>query len=640
MLDVVAPLSRVARPGSVANRTQCTRGSWDDRARPMTASIYRRSFTGPHGALGPPGLRWTIGAAILAAAAATSVGTAASEHTELRGLWIAGSFAITWGFLGVGLFVWARRPDNRVGPLMVAVAFSWVVSDLAFANSELLFSLGAMLGQVFIAVTVHLLLVFPTGRFESRLDRLTAAGAYFAGGVLYAAAFVFADPSAFECYDCPGNSFLIADDKPLSDAFGVAVNVVFAAVAVGVIVSLLRRWRRATPVQRRALVAVLFAGAALAVLLFAATTIVPLTGSDSTLAGVIGIAALVPFGLVPYVLFGTLLRSRIIRGGALRELVGELSKATRDQDLRDGLAKALGDPSLDLAFWLPDSEEYVDTEGRPVDVPKDDPNRVVSEVRLENRLVAVIVHDSSLLDDPELVRAVGAAAALALENERLDAELRAKVDELRASRMRVIEATLAERRRLERDLHDGAQQRLVSLALRLHMIEDLLKDDQEGVRELARAAGGELETALGELRELARGIHPAVLSDRGLDAALETLASRAPIPVELDSRVGERPPEPAELAAYFVVAEALTNVAKYASATRATVRAARHDGRLVVEVSDDGVGGADPSNGSGLRGLADRVSALDGVFEVRSANGRGTLLRADIPVPAVRGSVP
>ena len=153
-----------------------------------------------------------------------------------------------------------------------------------------------------------------------------------------------------------------------------------------------------------------------------------------------------------------------------------------------------------------------------------------------------------------------------------------------------------------------------------------------------RTAAGELDTALGELRELARGIHPAVLSDRGLDAALEALASRAPIPVDLDVRVGERPPEPAELAAYFVVAEAFTNVAKYAQASRATVRAAREDGRLVVEVSDDGVGGADPSNGSGLRGLADRVSALDGVLELRSAHGGGTLLRADIPVPARPGA--
>jgi signal transduction histidine kinase len=602
----------------------------------LTASTLRGPLTGRHVALAPRNVRWAVGATIVAAAAATSVGTAASEHTELRGLWIAGSAAITWGFLGVGLFVWARRPDNRVGPLMIAVAFSWVVSDLVFANSDLLFSLGSMLGQVFIAVTVHLLLVFPTGRFENRLDRLTAAGAYLAAGVLYVAAFTFADPDTFECPDCPGNSFLIADDKPLADAFVVAVNVTFAAVALGVIVSLLRRWQRATPVQRRALVAVLFAGAALAVLLFAAATIVPITGSDPTLAGVIGIGALVPFGLVPYVFFGSLLRARIIRGGAFRELVAELGKAPRQGELRDALAKALGDPSLELAFWLPDSKEYVDADGRPVDVWRGGPSRAVSEVRLEDRLVAVIVHDSSLLDDPELVRAVGAAGALALENERLDAELRAKVDELRASRTRVIEATLAERRRLERDLHDGAQQRLVSVALGLRLVDARLNDDQGGVRELLQTAGGELEAAVAELRELARGIHPAVLSDRGLDAALEALASRAPLPVDLDTRVRKRLPEPAELAAYFVVAEALTNVAKYANASRATVRAVRHNERLVVEVSDDGVGGADPSSGSGLRGLADRVAALDGRLDLRSTDG-GTVLRADIPVPPAPG---
>ena len=583
-------------------------------------------------ALAPHHLRWTIGAAIVAAAAAISVGTAASHHTELRGLWIAGSAAITWGFLGAGLFVWARRPDNRVGPLMVAVAFSWVVSDLVFSNSALLFSVGSMLSQVFIAVAVHLLLVFPTGRFESRLDRLTAAAAYLAACVLYVAAFTFADPDSFDCPECPGNSFLIADAKPVADVLSVAVNVAFAAAALGVIVSLIRRWRRATPVVRRALVAVLFAGAALAVLLFAATTIVPITGSDPTLASAIGIAALVPFGLVPYVFVGSLVRARIIRGDAFRELVAELSRGPRQGKLRDALAKALGDPTLELAFWLPGSRQYVDAEGRPVEVRRAGPSRAVSEVRLEDRLVAVMAHDTSLLDDPEVVRAVGAAAALALENERLDAELRAKVDELRASRMRIMEATLAERRRLERDLHDGAQQRLVSVALGLRLAEARLKEAPEGAHELLEMAQSELDAALAELRELARGIHPAVLSERGLDAALEALASRAPLPVDLDTRVRERLPEPAELAAYYVVAEALTNVAKYANAGRASVRAARLDGRLVVEVSDDGVGGADPAAGSGLRGLADRVAALDGTLEVRSAAGGGTLVRADIPV--------
>jgi signal transduction histidine kinase len=584
-------------------------------------------------ALAPRGVRWTVAAAIAAAAIATTLGTAGSEHTELRGLWIAGSAAITWGFLGVGLFVWSRRPDNRVGPLMVAVAFSWVVSDLVFANSDLLFSLGSILSQVFIAVTVHLLLVFPTGHFESRLDRLTAAAAYLAAGVLYVAAFTFADPDKFECSDCPGNSFLIADKKPLADALATAVNVTFALVALGVIVSMLRRWLRSTPVQRRALVAVAFAGAALAVLLFAASTIVPITGSDPTLAGAIGIAALVPFGLVPYVFFGSLLRARIIRGGAFRELVAELGKAPpRQEDLRGALAQTLGDPSLELAFWLPESKEYVDADGRRVDVWRGAPSRAVSEVRLEDRLVAAIVHDSSLLDDPELLRAVGAAAALALENERLDAELRAKVDELRASRIRIIDATLTERRRLERDLHDGAQQRLVSVALRLRLVQERLTDDKGGAGELLETAGAELDAALAELRELARGIHPAVLSDRGLDAALEALASRAPLPVDLDAQVGERLPEPVELAAYFVIAEALTNVAKYAKASRATVRIARHDGRLLVQVSDDGVGGADPSRGTGLRGLADRVAALDGRLELRSRGGGGTVVRADIPV--------
>jgi signal transduction histidine kinase len=577
-------------------------------------------------------MRRVAAVAVLTAAAATSVGTASSEHTELRGLWIAGSLLITLGFLSAGLFAWAKRPDNRVGPLMVAVAASWVVSDLVFSNTDLLFSLGSALSQIFIAVTVHLLLVFPTGRFERRIDRLIAAAAYFAAGVLYVAAFVFADPVAFGCPECPRNSLLIADDKPLADALSMAVSIVFAAVALALVLRLLTRWLRATPVQRRALAAVALAGGALAVLLFGATTIIPVAGADSELAGVMAIGALVPFGLVPYVFVGSLVRTRIIRGGAFRGLVDGLGEGSSPAGLRDALAKTLGDPSVELAFWLPESSTYVDAAGSPVDVRPDSPRRAVSEIRLRERRVAAIIHDSALLDDPELVRGVGAAAALALDNARLDAELRAKVDELRASRARVIEATLDERRRLERDLHDGAQQRLVSLALELRLADARLDDDPESARELLQTAGGELEAALGELRELARGIHPAVLSARGLDAALETVVSRAPLPVELEASVGERLPEPVELAAYFVVTEALTNVAKYADASHATVRAIRDDRRLIVEVADDGVGGADPGNGSGLHGLADRVAALDGTLELRSDALRGTCVRVEIPV--------
>jgi signal transduction histidine kinase len=402
-------------------------------------------------------------------------------------------------------------------------------------------------------------------------------------------------------------------------------------VALGGVLSLAWRWLRATPVQRQALAAVTFAGAALLLLLFAATAIVPLTGNDPTLATVISLGAVVPFGLVPYVFVGSLFHARILRGGALRDLVAGLGATPERGELRDALAKALGDPSLELAYWVPEAGEYVDIEGRPVSLGNGDPNRAVTEVRHEDRLVAALEHDASLLDDPALVRGVGAAAGLALENERLGAELRAKVEELRSSRARLMSETAAERRRLERDLHDGAQQRLVSLALDLRLAERRIEEDPAAARELLQTAGSELEAALAELRELARGIHPAVLSDRGLDAALATLAHRAPVSVELESAVEGRLPEPVELAAYFVVAEALTNVARYADASRVTVRAYPESGRLVVEVSDDGVGGADPARGSGLQGLADRLAALDGKLDVRSARGRGTVLRAEIP---------
>jgi signal transduction histidine kinase len=210
---------------------------------------------------------------------------------------------------------------------------------------------------------------------------------------------------------------------------------------------------------------------------------------------------------------------------------------------------------------------------------------------------------------------------------QLDAELRASLVELRASRSRLVEAGTAERRRLERDLHDGAQSRLVALALLLRSARR--RADGE-LAELLDRAQAELQTSLAELRELARGIHPAVLSERGLEPALQALATRAPVPVTVQAET-ERLPEPVETAAYFVVAEALTNVAKYAQATRASVVVRRSNGRVTVEVLDDGVGGANAERGSGLRGLIDRVSALDGTLSLESPAGHGTRVHADIP---------
>jgi PAS domain S-box-containing protein len=207
-------------------------------------------------------------------------------------------------------------------------------------------------------------------------------------------------------------------------------------------------------------------------------------------------------------------------------------------------------------------------------------------------------------------------------------------EEIRASRARIVEAGDAERRRLERNLHDGAQQRLVALSLALRMAAGQVRSKPEAAEQLLAAAGEELAHALEELRELARGIHPAVLTDRGLPAALEALAGRSPTPVDVAVDLEERLPGPIEAAAYYVVSEALANVAKYAGATSVSVSVGREDGVATVEVVDDGVGGANPSGGSGLRGLADRVAALDGTLQVESPPGRGTRIRARIPVSA------
>jgi signal transduction histidine kinase len=299
--------------------------------------------------------------------------------------------------------------------------------------------------------------------------------------------------------------------------------------------------------------------------------------------------------------------------------------------VRDALAKALGDPTLELALWLPERVSYADGHGRPLALPAPGSDRAVTIVGLIEAPVAALIHDPVLLERPALLKSAGAAAHLALENERLQAELRAQLAELRASRARIVTAGDEERRRLERNLHDGAQQRLLSLGLALQLVRAELGPDANGAATLLGEAEEELGAALAELRELAQGIHPVVLTEHGLGPAVSTLAARAPLPVEIEALPGERLPGPVEAAAYFVVSEAFANVVKHARASSVRVSAACRDGTLVVEVADDGVGGADARAGSGLAGLADRVQALDGDVTVESAPGRGTRVRAELP---------
>jgi signal transduction histidine kinase len=295
------------------------------------------------------------------------------------------------------------------------------------------------------------------------------------------------------------------------------------------------------------------------------------------------------------------------------------------------LAESLGDRSVAIAYWLPDREVFVNEAGQRVQLPEPGSGRAWTAVERDGRRVAAIVHDAALDTTSELVQAAAAASSLAIDNERLKADLRARVAELRVSRQRIVEAADDARRRIERDLHDGAQQQLLALALELRVLRSRVNGDTV---ELVDGLATRLDVALGELRELARGIHPALLTQSGLGPAISSLAERSPAPVTAAVEVEERLPAPIESAAYFVVAEALTNVARYAQASRANVKVRRDDGELVVVVDDDGVGGVDVSGGSGLRGLQDRLAAVDGTLRIDSEPGSGTRLEARIPCPS------
>jgi signal transduction histidine kinase len=552
-----------------------------------------------------------------------------SNHVEVRGAWAAAALFVGWGFLGAGLFAWSRRPESSIGPLMVATGFAWFVNLVTASNVPALFIGAALLSSVYFVTAIHMLLAAPHGQSLAPGDRRIVVAGYLLvtlGTIPFA---LFTDP-AQNCEDCPSNPLMITDSETFFDIWNTVISLIGLVLIVLVLRSLVLRWRRASRPERRLYAPVYAAGVALMIAVFAQLGL-QTSDSEGAALDVVFIVSVVPLALVPYLFVAAFVRTRMAQGGAVSELMTHLAEAPRPGGLRDALANALDDPTLELVYWLPEGQRYVDFRGRPYALPEDDPSREIHAVARDGQCVAAIIYDATLIEADAHVRAVGAAASIALQNEGLEAELRAKVDELRRSRERMLKIGLEERRRLERDLHDGAQQRLVAMALNIRLARAKLNEDPIAADTLLESAGEELDSALEELRELARGIHPAVLTDRGLATALETLASRAPVPVELAELPNGRLPEAVELAAYFVVAEALTNVAKYANATHAKVEVARENGRLVVEVEDDGIGGANPDNGSGLRGLADRIAVLEGRLEIDSERGAGTRVRAQIP---------
>ena len=540
------------------------------------------------------------------------------------------TLTIGWSFAATGLFAWWRRPANLVGPLMFLTGFFWFFNVYQLANSTSIFVLGFILANFSYGFLIHLLLVFPDGKLETRLDRSVVAGGYFAVTVMQLIAAFFIDPALNGCEGCPENPLLVPDGPDIYDVYGPVQSLFAMAVLIGLVVALVRRWR-AWPLGRRMQFApVLWAGGASLSLISLQLLVAVLEVSDD-LRQALFLLSLIPLAFIPFAFLIGLLRSRISRAEAVGDLVSGMATSGEGPGLRDALAEALSDRSVQLAYWVPETGGYVDAGGMRIEPTAAGGARQWTEVSHDGKRVGAIIHDGRLDEADELVASVASAAGLRMENERLDAELRARLEELRASRARIVEAGYRERRRVERDLHDGAQQRLMALALNLKLARTRLDADPAEAGELLDEATAELEQATAELRELARGIHPGLLTDRGLVPALEALASRAPVPVELSAQVEARPASRVEAATYFLVSEALANVAKHAGAQRVTVAVSSRNGDLVVEVADDGRGGADPE-GSGLQGLADRVAALDGRFVVADGDSGGTVVRATIPL--------
>jgi signal transduction histidine kinase len=522
-------------------------------------------------------------------------------------------------FVLAGLIAWRCRPGNRTGVIMVLYGAATLLGRFLTGRDEpAAITLGILVGDASAAVFVYLLLAFPAGRLSSRADWLILGPVLLVFGPLELLWLAF--------FELPGNLFLVTADESAANAVDWVQCGLLVAADLALVFVLVRRWLRASPPMRRALAPVLVGAAAITVGTF---TLLwdKLAGARTELIGWI---TAITFVALPVALLANLLRVRLART-AVGGLLVDLRRNGDAAHLRAALRRALGDPSLTIAFWLPEYGMYADVEGNELILPEE--NRSVAITLLERAdgsRVAALMHDPSLAQEGDRLREVAAAASMALENARLQAELRANLEELRGSRGRVIEAADFERRRLERDLHDGAQRRLVTLSMSLGMLEHRLDGDPEAralVTEARREAAGSLQ----ELRDIAHGIHPAVLTSHGLAVALESLVATAPVPVGVAVELEERLPSTAEVAAYYLICEALTNTAKHAHASSASVAVRREPDRVVVEIDDDGVGGADTAGGSGLRGLADRVEALEGSLRVVSLAGEGTHLRAEIP---------
>jgi signal transduction histidine kinase len=545
--------------------------------------------------------------------------------------------------IGVGLLLWRYRSDRRMGQVLVLAGCLWFLPTLAESGDDVVYSIGRVGAWLVEPALIFVILSAPSGRLSGRLERAVVAASALLVLLLFlpTAPLVQRYPEPFpygSCSECPANAFMLSaeqpafvDDvlRPLRDGLAIALYAV-------VLVLLARRLRASTHLMRLTLAPVLAIGLARGL---AFVTYVPLRRADptATFLDAIGWVYQLTLPAMALAILLGLLRSRLYAGEALQRLAVRLRHPEPDE-VTKALRETMEDPSLQLAFRIGGREGWVDAAGRPVPEPAEGSARMLTEVRDQSGNAVALVHDSALRNQNEFVEAAGSLALGLLENQLLAAKVEASLRELSESRARIQVVADNERRRIERDLHDGAQQRLVALRIRLGLVSEVMKEDPARGAELVRELGLEAEEALEEVRRLAHGVYPSLLADQGLPEALRALARDGSLVsrVEVDS-VGRYAPE-IESAVYFCCLEALQNSTKHAvGATSVTISVSHDDGELRFAVADDGPG-FEPERirpGAGLTNMRDRLAAVGGELTVGSEPGNGTQVAGRIPVSAL-----
>jgi signal transduction histidine kinase len=572
-----------------------------------------------HKAAPRPALLWALGVAAVASCVVTAGLASVNDELYQPALRVLLVWWITLPYIFAGIVAWRRRPDSFFGPLMILAGFVTQLSILQWTSQPLLNTVGQLCDLLVAAVWLHLFLAYPSGRLAGRPERVVVIIGYVAAVGLQVVILMLGGFNDLHL-------LTVVKRETAAEAVQNVQLLTLSALAVIGVGLLWWRWQSLPRWQRRRPAQILINCFSLSLVMLA----VLLTAGTFQVPGfeIIRLTTFTVAGLAPLAFLAGLLDTRLAKAG-----VGQLLVQLRTDpapDLRELLAQALRDPTLSLIYWLPQYGSWADQDGNSTTLPEQDIGRRVTFVNQNGEQIAALVYDAALGEEPELVEAVSAAAGIALENGRLEAELRARLRELQGSRSRVVEAQQNERRRLERNLHDGAQQRLVALALELGLLAEQA-DNDPGTQDRLKHARSEVAESLDELRDIARGLHPAVVSGHGLAVALESVAAATPFEVQLQTDGLPRLPEQVEVAAYYVVSESLTNAAKHAQADRVTVEAGITDDTLIVEIVDNGIGGADSERGTGLRGLADRIEALNGRLRVWSPVGKGTRVRAEIP---------